>query len=180
MALETKCSYDFQNNATQTYKNTSVDPSNFQKWGRDNLFRTSYGQSHCNPDYTKPKNTAIPNYQGYTPYMVPQNKHARNYTELARECFANPKLGQNPHNLNTTGYNVATHDFVDNEIKAVSHSQGAITIPAPSPAWAPETKISSTSDHFRDPRKLVPKTYRAQPQGDDVTYAKNRLLGYIN
>ena len=155
MALETKCSYDFQNNATQTYKNTSVDPSNFQKWGRDNLFRTSYGQSHCNPDYTKPKNTAIPNYQGYTPYMVPQNKHARNYTELARECFANPKLGQNPHNLNTTGYNVATHDFVDNEIKAVSHSQGAITIPAPSPAWAKHHTPAAVPRHRHCARRLV-------------------------
>jgi len=90
--LDSKCSFDFDASKTKEYKTNNISAPGFQNWTKQQCWRTSYGQSHCDSSYTKPKNTVIPGYGGYIPTYNSENKHAKNFTALSRECFNDPKI----------------------------------------------------------------------------------------
>jgi len=46
--LDAKCSYDFEGTKTRDYKNKDIASHGFHNWTKDQCWRTSYGQSHCN------------------------------------------------------------------------------------------------------------------------------------
>ena len=46
--LDSKCPFDFNGSKTQQYKDNNISANGFNNWTRDQSWRTSYGQSHCN------------------------------------------------------------------------------------------------------------------------------------
>jgi len=173
--LDTKCSYDFEGTKTKDYKKNDIAAPGFHNWTKEQCWRTSYGQSHCDGTYTKPKNTVIPGYGGYIPTYNCENQHGKNYTALSRECLSDPKINDNKNRLATTGFNVMKHDFIDHSLTATSHKYGTKTLKQSHPAWQPQTYKSATFDHFRNPNKLTPSTYRVQQGGDAITQAGHTL-----
>jgi len=175
MSLNSKCSYDFDATKTLEYKNETIKAPGFNNWTKKQCWRTSYGQSYCDDGYSKPKNTAIPGYGGYIPTYNSENKHAKNYTSLARDCFADPKISENRNKLATTGFNVMKHDFIDQSLTATSHRYGTKTLKGYHPAWQPQQSISATAEYFKNPNTMTPSTYRAQPHGDQITAGRHTL-----
>jgi len=173
--LDAKCSYDFEGTKTRDYKNKDIASHGFHNWTKDQCWRTSYGQSHCNENYTKPKNTVIPGYGGYIPTYTSENKQGKNYTALSRECLSDPKINDNKNRLATTGFNVMKHDFIDHSLTATQHKFGTKTLKNSHPAWQPDTYTSATSDHFKNPNTLIPSTYRSQHEGDAITNQQHTL-----
>ena len=56
--------------------------------------------------------------------MVSDNKFSKGYSPITRDCFSNPKLGENTHKLASTGFNYKRHDFVDQSLTASNHKYG--------------------------------------------------------
>ncbi len=46
--LESRHSYDFKQETKQAYAASPVNPGLFLRWSNQNMFRTSYGDAHCN------------------------------------------------------------------------------------------------------------------------------------
>jgi hypothetical protein len=105
-------------------------------WSKNHLFRTSYG-NHWTNRPQEPKNVAYPGYGGFIPGKESENKYGKGYSAITRECFADPKLGENKFKLSTTGFNFRKTDFIDHSVNASSHKYGNSTIQKHHPCLHP-------------------------------------------
>lgn len=158
--------YDFQPDRKSEYKRDAISADKFFQWTRDNMYKSSYNTSYCKGQ-VEPKNVAIPKYKGYIPYVHPENIHAKGYSSITREAFGKEKLGKNPFQLSSTGYNLNTQAFVDPSQNASTSKYGKSALQMPHPAWqvSPlitqlDHLISTTHDTFRNPNSRLNPTFR--------------------
>jgi hypothetical protein len=80
--------YDFENSKLQNYRNSNIEADGLSKWSQNHMYRTSYVSAYSDKP-VPPKNLAMPKYGGYIPYVVPENIHAKGYTPISKDSFAN-------------------------------------------------------------------------------------------
>ena len=68
------------------------------------MYRTSYVSAYSDKP-VPPKNLAMPKYQGYIPYVGPENMYGKSFTPITKQCFSNDKFSKNNTGLATTGHN---------------------------------------------------------------------------
>eukprot|EP00825_Cyclidium_porcatum_P000681 TRINITY_DN1024_c0_g1_i4.p1 TRINITY_DN1024_c0_g1~~TRINITY_DN1024_c0_g1_i4.p1 ORF type:complete len:235 (+),score=36.60 TRINITY_DN1024_c0_g1_i4:290-994(+) len=151
--------YDYNPAKTQDFRVNGIEIDKFNQWTRDNLYRTSYG-NHWTQLPQEPKNVVYPGYEGFIPGLKSSNQYGKTYSQIARDSFSNPKLGQNTFKLSSTGFNFRKHDFIDQSLDAQNHKYGRQTIQKHHPSQNAEFWLSQTQTSFRDPKQLPNPTFR--------------------
>ena len=123
------------------------------------MYKSSYADFHSK-ESIKPKNTVIPGYCGYVPYINSENLHAKGYTSLTKDSFSSPKLGQNINGLSTNGFNVGKETFFNYSKLGQSCKYGKTGIQKAHPAWKENKWISTIKDTYKNPKILNNPAYR--------------------
>ncbi|KAM3135369.1 hypothetical protein pb186bvf_012527 [Paramecium bursaria] len=135
-----------------------IQERTFHEWTKNNFYRTSYG-SHFTQYPQEPKNTAIPGYQGYIPYIKSQNLYGERISAIARTAFSDDRLGKF-NGLSSTGFNFDPKALIDKDQEAYSHKYGRQTILKEHPGIGVKKLETSYQGSFKRPQGLVKPTFR--------------------
>ena len=127
--------YDFEASKLRTYKDRNIDSEGFYGWTKDHMYRTSYVSAYTDKPVLQ-KSLAMPKYQGYIPYVGPEGIHAKGYTPITKDCFANERLTKNALGLATTGHNYKYEANLDQSMNATSSKYGKSALQRAHPAWS--------------------------------------------
>lgn len=133
--LNNKHHYDFESSKLRTFKDRNIEADGFFGWTKNHMYRTSYVSAYTDKPVLQ-KSLAMPKYQGYIPYVVPEGIHAKGYTPISKDCFANEKLMKNSSGLATTGHNFKYEANLDQSMAASSSKYGKSALQRPHPSWS--------------------------------------------
>ena len=80
--------------------------------------------------------------------------------------------------LTLVRFNSNKYDFVDRSKSACHARFGKHTYPGSSPAWWPKLKNSTYRDNFKNPKALVPPTFRFQKKDKVSRRELTKLSGF--
>ncbi|CAD8086446.1 unnamed protein product [Paramecium primaurelia] len=153
-----------------------IQEKTFHEWSKNNFYRTSY-INHYTQLPQEPKNSAVPGYAGYVPYVQSENLYGERFSEVARKSFADSKLGKF-NRLSSTGFNFDAKELIDPHKEAYSHKYGCQTILKHHPCTHIDKMVTSYQDGFKKPQNLVAPTFRKTDRYLETSQAQTKTSGF--